>query len=265
MGTIRLSATHSGTNVNVSIYDDGRGFDLEAIRLQGVMRGMIEPDAHPTEQELLALIFAPGFSTAEKVTSISGRGVGMDVVRRSVEELGGRIEVSNRQGQGSTITLKLPLTLAIIEGLLVKVGSDLFVLPLASIKECVELPPPDALRGNGGQLINVRGEIIPYVRMRDYFRMTGDLPAIEYVVILEIEGNRCGFAVDAILGDQQVVIKSLGRTYKDVKGISGATVLGDGTVALIIDIPPIISAAEREREQLVRLDKLTTNEIKNNS
>jgi two-component system chemotaxis sensor kinase CheA len=265
MGTIRLSAAHSGTNVNVSISDDGRGFDLEAIRLQGVMRGSIEPDAHPTEQELLALILAPGFSTAEKVTSVSGRGVGMDVVRRSIEELGGRIEVSNKQGQGSTITLKLPLTLAIIEGLLVKVSSDLFVLPLASIKECVELPPPNARRGNGGQLINVRGEIIPYVRMRDYFRMTGELPSIEYVVISEIEGKRCGFAVDAILGDQQVVIKSLGRTYKDVKGISGATVLGDGTVALIIDIPPIIAAAEREREQLVRFDTLTTNEIKNNN
>jgi len=254
MGTIRLSAAHSGTNVNVSISDDGIGFDIEAIRLKAVMQDLIGPDARPTEQELLNCVFLPGFSTAKEVTSVSGRGVGMDVVRRSIEELGGKIEIANNQGRGSSITLKLPLTLAIIEGLLVKVSADLFVLPLSAIKECVELPPPSTRRGSGGQLINVRGEIVPYVRLRDYFRMTAEDPAIEYVVIAEVESKRYGFAVDEILGDQQVVIKSLGRTYKDVKGISGATILGDGTVALIVDLPPLISVAERERDQLVKME-----------
>ena len=254
MGTIRLSAAHSGTNVNISISDDGNGFDIEAIRLKAVMQGLISPDAQPVEQELLNLVFLPGFSTAKEVTNVSGRGVGMDVVRRSIEELAGKIEVANNQGRGSSITLKLPLTLAIIEGLLVKVNTDLFVLPLSAIKECVELPPPSTRRGSGGQLINVRGEIVPYVRLRDYFRMTSADPAIEYVVIAEVESKRYGFAVDEILGDQQVVIKSLGRTYKDVKGISGATILGDGTVALIVDLPPLISVAERERDQLVKME-----------
>ncbi len=255
-GTIRLSAEHSGTNVNISISDDGSGFDLEAIRLKAVKNGLIGPEAQPTEEELLSFIFAAGFSTAKEVTSVSGRGVGMDVVRRSIEDLGGKIEVANKPKEGSVITLKLPLTLAIIEGLLVKVNTDLFVLPLAAIKECVELPPLNARRGNGGQLIDVRGEIVPYVRLRDYFGISGDISSFEYVVIAEVEGKHCGFAVDSILGEQQVVIKSLGRTYKDVQGISGATVLGDGALALIIDIPIVITTAERERGRLLRLDSI---------
>ncbi len=252
-GTICLSAAHSGTNVNVTVSDDGRGFDVEAIRLRAVAQGMIKPDSHPTEQELFAFAFAPGFSTSKEVTSVSGRGVGMDVVRRNIEDLGGKIEIASKQGQGSTFTLKLPLTLAIIEGLLVRVNDELFVLPLAAVKECVELPPWNARRGNGGQLINVRGEIVPYVRLRDYFEMTGSAPSIEYAVIAEVEGKRCGFAVDSIIGEQQVVIKSIGKSYKDVKGISGATVLGDGALALIIDIPVVLSTAESERERLLRL------------
>ncbi len=262
-GTIRLSASHSGTSVKISISDDGAGFDTEAIRLKAVMQGMIDPDATPTEQELLSIVFAPGFSTAKEVTSVSGRGVGMDVVHRSIEELGGQIEVSNSPGKGATITLKLPLTLAIIEGLLVKVGSELFVLPLASIKECVELPALEQRRGKGGQLINVRGEIIPYVRLRDFFGITGETSTYEYVVITEIDGRRCGFAVDAVLGEHQIVIKSLGLMYKDVEGISGATVLGDGTVALIIDIPPLIAVAVRERERLVRFETIAGDDSRN--
>lgn len=258
-GTIRLSASHSGTNVNISISDDGAGFDLEAIRLKGVMQGLLDPEAQPNEHEVLNLIFAPGFSTAKEVTSVSGRGVGMDVVRRSIEELGGQVELANNAGNGSTITLKLPLTLAIIEGLLVKVGSEMFVLPLASIKECVELPPPSRRRGKGGQLIEVRGEIVPYVRLRDFFGIKSDNFSFEYAVITEIEGKRCGFAVDVVVGEHQIVIKSLGAMYRNVEGVSGATVLGDGTVALIIDIPPLISLAERDREQLVRLEAASLN------
>ncbi len=261
VGTIRLSASHSGANVGITVADDGRGFDLEKIRLKGVELGLLDPDARPAEQELLSIVFAPGFSTAKEVTSVSGRGVGMDVVRKSIEELGGKIEVSNNQGKGSVITLKLPLTLAIIEGLLVKVDTELFVLPLAAIKECVELPPLNSRRGNGGQLINVRGEIIPYIRLRDYFRMSGGGSSFEYVAITEAEGRRCGFAIDSVIGEHQIVIKSLGAMYKDVQGISGATVLGDGTVALIIDIPKLVASAELEREELVRLERAALNEV----
>ncbi len=260
-GTIRLSAIHSGANVDIIIADDGRGFDLEAIHSKAIAQGLVSADARMTEQELLSLVFSPGFSTAKEVTSVSGRGVGMDVVRRSIEDLGGKIEVANNSGKGSVITLKLPLTLAIIEGLLVKVGTELFALPLAAIKECVELPPPEARRGNGGQLISVRGEIIPYVRLRDYFRMSGGGSSFEYVAITEVEGKRCGFAVDTVIGEHQIVIKSLGTMYKDVQGISGATVLGDGTVALIIDIPKLVASAELEREELVRLERVALNEI----
>ncbi len=253
-GTIRLSAAHSGTNVVISIADDGAGFDTEAIRLKAVMQGLLDPEAKPTEQDLLSIVFQPGFSTAKEVTSVSGRGVGMDVVRRSIEDLGGKLEVANDPGKGSVITLKLPLTLAIIEGLLVKVASEMFVLPLAIIKECVELSPAVSRKGNGGQLINVRGEIIPYVRLRDYFGLEGEHAKYEYIIIAEVNRARLGFAVDAVIGEHQTVVKSLGMMYKDVEGLSGATILGDGTLALIVDVPVVSAVAERERERLLRMD-----------
>lgn len=256
-GTIRLSAMHSGTNVIISIADDGQGFDVEAIRLKGVELGLIEPEADPTEREILSLVFAPGFSTAKEVTSVSGRGVGMDVVRRSIEDLGGKIEVANNQGKGSVIILKLPLTLAIIEGLLVKVGTETFILPLAIIKECVELSTAASAKENVGQLINLRGEIIPYVRLRDYFALDGTAPKYEYVVVAEVNGDHIGFAVDTVIGGHQTVIKSLGLMYRNVEGVSGATILGDGTLALIIDVPALVAAAELERERLVSLHSAT--------
>lgn len=250
-GTIRLSAMHSGTNVFISIADDGRGFDVEAIRLKGVELGLIEPEANPAEQEILSLVFAPGFSTAKEVTSVSGRGVGMDVVRRSIEDLGGKIEIANNQGKGSAITLKLPLTLAIIEGLLVKVGMEMFILPLTIIRECVELSTAASAKENVGQLINLRGEIIPYVRLRDYFSLDGTAPKYEYVVVAEVNGARIGFAVDTVIGGHQTVIKSLGMIYRNVDGVSGATILGDGTLALILDVPALVAAAELERDRLL--------------
>lgn len=263
VGTIRLSAVHSGANVHITISDDGKGFDTEQIRKKAISLGLLAEDAEPTEQEILAFVFAAGFSTAKEVTSVSGRGVGMDVVKRSIENLNGQIEVSSKKNKGTTIVLKLPLTLAIIEGLLVKIDTNLFVLPLSVVKECVELPTTNARRGNGGQMINVRGEIIPYVRLRDYFSVTGNLPQYEYVVIAEVDGENVGFAVDVVLGEHQTVVKSLGTMYKNVEGVSGATILGDGTIALIVDIPVVINAAERDRDQLLRLDVLRSKQITN--
>ena len=244
-GTIRLSAVHSGANVLITIADDGKGLDIDAIRAKAIEQGFITSDAQISEQELFALIFAPGFSTAKQVTSVSGRGVGMDVVKRSIEELRGTIILNSKKDTGTTITLKLPLTLAIIEGLLVKVGMDQYVLPLSIVNECAELPSAEKLTGNGGQILNIRGETVPFIKLRDYFEIHTQQPKHEYVVITEVDDARIGFVVDEVLGEHQTVIKALGAMYKNVEGVSGATVLGDGTVALIIDIPKIVSAVER--------------------
>jgi two-component system chemotaxis sensor kinase CheA len=169
--TIQLSALHAGAHVLIRVTDDGRGLDAEAVRARGVAQGLIDPSARLSEQEVFALILAPGFSTAEKITDVSGRGVGMDVVRRSVEALHGSIEIQSRPGAGMTVTLRLPLTLAIIDGLLVRVGDAHFVLPLANSLECVELTRRDVEAGHGNHLANVRGELIPYIRLSEYFRM----------------------------------------------------------------------------------------------
>jgi two-component system, chemotaxis family, sensor kinase CheA len=245
-GMIRLAAAHVGANVHISITDDGRGLDLEAIRKKAITQGLIAADSVLTEQEIYALIFKPGFSTAAKVTSVSGRGVGMDVVRRSIEDLSGMIEISSKKGKGSTFTLKLPLTLAIVEGLLVAVAGDLYIIPLSIVKECVELPEETRQReGSAGRLINVRGEIVPYVRLREYYRKEGAPPPYEYVVIVESGQTQVGLSVDAVIGQHQTVIKALGALYQDVQGVSGATILGDGSIALIVDVPVIVKKSEK--------------------
>ncbi len=245
-GRIHLSAEHSGPHVYIRIQDDGRGIDREAVREKALERGLIEPDEQLSDQRLLELTTAPGFSTAKQVTSVSGRGVGMDVVKRSLEALGGRIEMSTEKGSGTTITLRLPLTLAIIDGLLVEIGDDSYVLPLSAVNECVELSGAEIARGNGRRLANVRGELISYIRLRDQLELTGQPPPIEHIVIAEVEGKKIGFVVDKVIGQHQTVIKTLGKTFRDVEGISGATILGDGSVALIMDIPKLVRQAEEE-------------------
>ncbi len=247
-GVIRLSALHSGAHVLIRISDDGAGLDRGAIRAKAVEMGMIAEHAELPDRDLFALTFAPGFSTAGKVTSVSGRGVGLDVVKKTIEVLRGTIEVSSRKGAGTTITLKLPLTLAIIDGLLVRIGGQHFVLPLSFVKECVELAGNG--NGNGRRLANVRGEIVPYIRLREQFGIEGERPAIEQIVITEASGNRVGFVVDQVIGDNQTVIKNLGKVYQNVDGLSGATILGNGTVALILDVPKLVQLAEREEFSL---------------
>jgi two-component system chemotaxis sensor kinase CheA len=247
-GTVRLAAAHSGSHVLIQIMDDGAGLDKETIRLQAIERGLLQPDAEKTEKEIFDYIFLPGFSTAKKVTSVSGRGVGMDVVKRSIESLGGWVEMKSMKGAGTTITLRIPLTLAIIEGLLVTIGSSFYVLPLQAVEECVELGREEreaGERSQGRRIANVRGQIVPYIRLRDWFGVQGEAPELEQIVISRSDGRRVGFVVDAVIGQHQTVIKSLGKLYRDVEGISGATILGDGTVALIIDIFSIVGQAER--------------------
>ena len=245
-GTVHLSATHSGASVLIKITDDGKGLDQEAIVEKAIKNGIIAPDAVLTEKEIFALIFEPGFSTAKKVTGVSGRGVGMDVVKRNIDALRGTVEVRSEKGRGSTITLKLPLTLAIIDGLLVKVGGEFFVIPLSVVEGCVELKQEDIQRAHGRHTAEVRGELVPYVKLREYFQIRGEALDIEQIVITDVEDSRVGFVVDYVIGEHQTVIKTLGRVYKDVEGVSGATILGDGTVALILDIPRLIRMAEKE-------------------
>ncbi|MBF0498475.1 MAG: chemotaxis protein CheA, partial [Deltaproteobacteria bacterium] len=246
-GEIRLSAAHSGPNVLVRISDNGAGLNREAIRAKAVEKCLLAPEAELSDSDVYSMIFAPGFSTAATITGVSGRGVGMDVVKRSVETLRGTIEVTSQRGQGTTITLKLPLTLAIIDGLLVEVSEAFFVLPLWVVKEVVELTREDLAQAHGKHIANVRGEIVPYVPLRDsFFRMDGDPPSIEQIVIAEVDGSRVGFVVDHVIGGHQTVIKTLGTLYNNSREFSGATILADGTVALIVDAPVIVHQATEE-------------------
>jgi two-component system chemotaxis sensor kinase CheA len=235
-GTIHLSARHAGAQVLVCVSDDGKGIDREAVRARAIEKGLAAADARLSESEIFSFIVAPGFSTAREVSDVSGRGVGMDVVRRNVEALRGSIEIASQPGAGSTVTLRLPLTLAIIDGLLVRVGEARFIMPLGNTVECVELTRKDIANANGKHLANIRGEIIPYIRLSEYLHLRTERPEREQVMVAETEHGRFGFVVDQVLGDHQTVIKNLGRLYRDVQEVSGATILGDGTVALILDL-----------------------------
>ena len=240
-GTILLEAMPSGANVLVRISDDGNGLDADFIKERCLSKGIISPDVDLTKQEIFNLIFTPGFSTKDNVTNISGRGVGMDVVKKAIDSLRGSIEIDSTKGNGTAISVLLPLTLAIIDGLLVRMGEGLFVLPLSAVEECVELPHSEAVRTDRLKMINIRDEAVPYIRLRDVFSVKGRPPAIEQIVVARVEGNRVGFVVDVVLGDHQTVIKSLGNLFTGINEISGATVLGDGTLALIIDIPKLLT------------------------
>lgn len=245
-GTIHLAARHSGDSVTITIADDGAGLDRQAILAKGIERGLVAPQTELSEEEIFALIFAPGFSTAQAVTSISGRGVGMDVVKQSLEELRGSIDVHSEYGRGTTFTVRIPLTLAIIESLLVRVGGDHYMVPLALVEECMFLTAQDVERTHGRQMVNIRDRLVPYIRLREQFAADGSPPAMEQLVIASFDGKFVGFAVDAIVGQYQTVIKSLGKAYKNVEGIAGATILGDGSVALILDVPKLYQTAARE-------------------
>lgn len=245
-GTIWLSAAHVGASVVVIVRDDGQGIDRIAVRRRAEAVGLLSPGAEINDRDLLRLILAPGFSTAREVTEVSGRGVGMDVVKRAIDALRGELEISSKAGEGTTFTLKLPLTLAIIDGLLVQIGMENYILPLAAVVECLELRREQT--ASVRNIINVRDKIVPYVRLRDEFSVAGLPPEIEQVVITAIGGEQLGFVVDTVIGEHQTVIKNLGSIYQGVKGISGATILGDGRVALILD-PPALQQLAWTRER----------------
>lgn len=239
-GTIRISAGHNGPRVVLTVVDNGRGLNPEVILHRAQQSGLVDFQQQLSEREIFQLIFTPGFSTASEVTSVSGRGVGMDVVRRAIESLRGTIDVSSTPGAGTTFTITLPLTLAIIDGLLVDVGQDRFVVPLAAVEECVELSREDVARSHGRQVTMLRGELIPYIRLRDHFGCQGTMPRIEQIVVTNHDGERIGLVVDKVIGSHQTVIKSMGGALPETTGFSGATILGNGRVALIIDISQLI-------------------------
>ncbi|WP_243363921.1 chemotaxis protein CheA [Fundidesulfovibrio terrae] len=239
-GTIRLSAEHSGGDVVIRVEDDGKGIDPDKVRKRAVERGLINPADELGLSETLELIFLPGFSTAQTVSSVSGRGVGMDVVKRVVNTMRGSIEVDSDLGRGSTITIRLPLTLAIIDGLQVKVGGQSFVMPLDAVEECVELDRALMGADSKGRIINLRGDVVPFISMREWFSLPGKGPEIEQVVVLRIEGARVGMVVDHVVGEHQTVIKSLGPAFRKLEGFSGATIQGDGTMSLILDVKRIV-------------------------
>ncbi|MFP4541694.1 MAG: chemotaxis protein CheA [Opitutales bacterium] len=249
-GRIRLAAAHEGSQVVITITDDGRGLDAAAIRAKAVEKGLIAADAVLGDREIFNLIFLPGFSTARALTSVSGRGVGMDAVRRQIEALRGTIELESRAGEGTTVRLRLPLTLAIIDGMLVQLGTDRFIVPMAAVAENVELTRAEREGKNGRNVVPVRGELVPYIRLREYFGTPGESPEIEKVVIARWQGQRVGLVVDRILGSHQTVIQSLGRLYRGIRVCSGATIMGDGGVALIFALDGLVELAARSGDLL---------------
>lgn len=249
-GTVTLSAVHSGGTVHITIADDGAGLDVNRIKEKALSKGLISAEDNLTDSQIHQLIFAPGFSTAVNVTSVSGRGVGMDVVKKEIEALRGSVNVSSKSGAGTKVTLSLPLTLAIIEGLLTKIGEDHYVIPLSSVEECVELIESEDKKDVGKSIINVRGQALPFVRVKNIFGIKTPAPPIEQIVIVRTRDQRIGIVVDQVIGDYQTVIKSLGSFYKEAEGISGATILGDGSVALILDINRVAELVKREEDKV---------------
>jgi two-component system chemotaxis sensor kinase CheA len=244
-GTIHLNAYHKGGNITVEVSDDGAGLNRERILKKARERGLVSADEELSDDRIHNLIFAAGFSTAEQVTDLSGRGVGMDVVRRNINELGGQVQVFSTPGQGSTVRIRLPLTLAILDGQLVRVGNEIYVIPLVSIVETIQVERErvNTIAGRS-ELFRLREEYVPIIRLYDLFGVEPDSTDLleGLLMIVEADGRRVGIFVDDLLAQQQVVIKSLETNFRQVPGLAGATMLGDGRVALIVDVPGLITS-----------------------
>jgi two-component system chemotaxis sensor kinase CheA len=247
-GTVHLEAFHRGSAIIIEVSDDGKGLDCERILAKARSRGLVGASETPSEEAIFELIFLPGFSTAEQTTDLSGRGVGMDVVRRNIKALGGKIDIRSTRGKGSRFTISLPLTLAIVDGQSVCVGEETYIVPLVSIVESLQIKASGVNRlSNAGEVISFRGDYLPLLRLHDLFGVEPRSRAVQegLVVVAEGDGQRVGLFVDDLRGQQQVVIKSLERNYGQVPGVSGATILGDGSVALILDVAGLIRSASR--------------------
>lgn len=249
-GRITLSARHAGAEVLVTITDDGRGLDRTRIQARAEEQGLLAQGVKLSDGELFQVLFQPGFSTAREVTSLSGRGVGMDVVKRTIEGLRGKIDISSVPGSGTVMALRLPLTLAIIDGLLVRIGTGRYVLPLSAVQECVELSPDEDARPHGRNFLNIRGDLVPFLRLRELFETTGAPDPYQKVVIVTSGEFRVGLVVDQVIGNHQTVIKSLSKLHSGVRSFSGATILGDGAVALILEIGHLVALGAAQESRL---------------
>lgn len=242
-GRLQLNAYHDAGSIVIEIADDGGGLDRDKILGRAIERGLATPGQALDDREIYRLVMEPGFSTTDEVTSVSGRGVGMDVVRRNVDSLRGSISIDSVAGEGATIAIRLPLTLAIIDGFVVAVGSAAYVMPLDMVIECMELSGEERAKIRDSGYINLRGEVLPLLRLRDVFEVTGDAGKRENIVVVQYGGQQAGFVVDALLGEFQTVIKPLGKLFEQLSGFSGSTILGTGEVALILDVQALVQRA----------------------
>lgn len=240
-----MSARQEGSEVLISVEDNGRGLDRDAIRAKAIEKGLIDESADLSESEYYNLIFQPGFSTAAQLSSVSGRGVGMDAVRSMIDALGGSVDVVSRPGLGSRITLRLPVTMAIIEGLRVRLGESIYVIPLSTVEECVEMSASDMESRSGRMVLQIRDQMVPYLALDEIFGQPHSGEETRRVVIVRINGNEIGLVVDDIIGQGQTVIKSLSAYHRDIPGLGGATILGDGRVALILDVATLVRLAQK--------------------
>ena len=250
-GKIELRAFHRGGSIYIEVQDDGKGLDREAIVNKALERGIIAEGVELSEEEIFSLIFMPGFSTARKVTDVSGRGVGMDVVKRNIEALRGSIGLKSEKGRGTTVSMRLPLTLAIIDGLIILVGPERYIVPTLSVIESLRPHKEDLHTVSGrGEMLNLRGELIPMFRIGRLFRIEEAIedPTEALVMIVEDQGRRMALVVDSLVGQQQVVIKNLGHALGQVRGISGGAVMSDGIVGLILDISAVMRIAVQHEE-----------------
>jgi two-component system chemotaxis sensor kinase CheA len=236
-GTLVLAACHESGSVLIRITDDGRGIDRQKVLARAWDRGLVERGVTPSDDEICALIFEPGFSTAEQVTNLSGRGVGMDVVKRNIEALRGHVVIRSIEGEGTSVEIRLPLTLAIIDGFLIGVGTSRFVMPLETVVEVIESRiGQNAFDARGRGLVELRGQPLPIVGLRTLYALESGHPERSSIVVLQAAGRRFGVVVDQLLGQHQTVIKPLGRMFRSLRGMSGSSILGNGEVALIIDV-----------------------------
>lgn len=247
-GRIELAAVHSGAQVLVTVKDNGGGLNTARIRAKAEEQGLIAPGAVLTDHEIHQFLFHPGFSTAQTISALSGRGVGMDVVKRTIENMRGSIDLSTRFGEGTTVTLRLPLTLAIIEGLLIRVGEGRYIIPLSAVEECIELTAEDE-RSRGRNFLNVRGNLVPFLRLREIMTASGTPDRHQKTIIISTGETHVGLVADQIIGNHQTVIKSLSKLHSDVTMFSGATILGDGTAALILDVAQLVALAQSKVEK----------------
>jgi two-component system chemotaxis sensor kinase CheA len=252
-GTVQLNAYHESGHIVIQVADDGAGLNSEKIVAKAIANGVIKPEHGLSQQEIFNLIFAAGLSTKEQATNLSGRGVGMDVVKKNIEALRGSVGIDSIEGQGTTITINLPLTLAIIDGFMVGAEQDRYIIPLNMVDECIEMDPEECEIDEIQHYINLRGQVLPYLRLGDYFNCHKSETAKrrESVVVVRVGQAKAGFVVDELHGEHQTVIKPLGKVFENLRGITGATVLGDGNVALILDVQGLIHAAISNRNRVV--------------